>query len=78
MTADNTLGANMMPEEQVMEMRHLKFRGNSIIRLNPETGENEVKDASLEGKNFLETRLYRTDSLPSDFAPQVLPRPLSI
>ena len=63
MTADSTLGANMMPEEQVMEMRHLKFRGNSIIRLNPETGENEVKDAALEGKNFLETRLYRTDSL---------------
>jgi len=65
MTADSTLGANMMPEEQVMEMRHLKFRGNSIIRLNPETGENEVKDAALEGKNFLETRLYRTDSLLS-------------
>ena len=65
MTADSTLGANMMPEEQVMEMRHLKFRGNSIIRLNPTTGENEVRDAALEGKNFLETRLYRTDSLLS-------------
>ena len=63
MTADNTLGANMMPEEKFMEMRHLKIRGNNIIRLNPETGENEVKDAALEGKNFLETRLYRTDSL---------------
>ena len=63
MTADSTLGANMMPEEQVMEMRHLKLRGNSIIRLNPDTGKNEEIDASLEGKNFLETRLYRTDSL---------------
>ena len=63
MTADNTLGANMMPEEQVMVMKHLKFRGNTIIRLNPATGINERVDASLEGKNFLETRLYRTDSL---------------
>ena len=63
MTADSTLGSNIMPEEQVMEMRHLKFRGNKIIRINPETGTNEEYDASLEGKNFLETRLYRTDSL---------------
>lgn len=63
MTADSTLGANMMPEEQVMEMRHLKFKGNKIVRLNPDTGKNEEIDASLEGKNFLETRLYRTDSL---------------
>ena len=63
MTADETLGSNMMPEEQVMVMRHLKFQGNKIIRLNAETGENEEVDASLDGKNFLETRLYRTDSL---------------
>ena len=63
MTADNTLGANMMPEGQVMVMKHLKFQGNTIIRLNPATGMNERVDASLEGKNFLETRLYRTDSL---------------
>ena len=65
MTADTTLGSNMMPEEQVMVMRHLKFKGNKIVRLNVATGENEVVDASLEGKNFLETRLYRTDSLLS-------------
>jgi hypothetical protein len=65
MTADSTLGANMMPEEQVMEMRHLKIRGNKIIRYNPDTEKNEVRDAALEGKNFLETRLYRTDSLLS-------------
>lgn len=63
MTADSTLGANMMPEGQVMEMRHLKFRGNKVIRYNPDTEKNEERDASLEGKNFLETRLYRTDSL---------------
>lgn len=63
MTADSTLGSNIMPEEQVMEMRHLKFRGNKIIRINPETGTNQEYDASLDGKNFLETRLYRTDSL---------------
>ena len=65
MVADNTLGSDMMPAGQVMVMRHLKFQGNKIIRLNPTTGENEVEDASLEGKNFLETRLYRTDSLIS-------------
>ena len=65
MTADSTLGSNMMPEEQVMVMRHLKFKGNKIVRLNPETGSNEIVDAGAEGKNFLETRLYRTDSLLS-------------
>ena len=65
MTADETLGSNIMPEDQVMVMRHLKFKGNKIIRLNTTTGENEEVDASLEGKNFLETRLYRTDSLLS-------------
>ena len=65
MTEDSTLGSNMMPEEQVMVMRHLKFQGNNIIRLNPDSGQNEVIDASLEGKNFVETRLYRTDSLLS-------------
>ncbi len=65
MTADNTLGSNIMPEEQVMVMRHLKIRGNTIIRLDTTTGKNEEVDASLDGKNFLETRLYRTDSLLS-------------
>lgn len=65
MTADNTLGSDIMPEGQVMVMRHLKFQGNKIISFNATTGENEVKDASLDGKNFLETRLYRTDSLIS-------------
>ena len=65
MTADSTLGANMMPEEQVMEMRHLKFQGNKIIRYNFNSEKNDSIDVSLEGKNFLETRLYRTDSLLS-------------
>ena len=65
MTADNTLGSNFMPEDQVMVMRHLKFQGNNIIRLNATTGTNEVVDAGAEGKNFVETRLYRTDSLLS-------------
>lgn len=65
MVTDNTLGSDIMPEGQVMVMRHLKFQGNKIIRFNATTGENEVIDASLDGKNFLETRLYRTDSLIS-------------
>ena len=65
MIADDTLGSNIMPEEQVMVMRHLKFQGNKIIRYNPNTEKNEEVDASLEGKNFFETRLYRTDSLLS-------------
>lgn len=65
MVTDNTLGSDIMPEGQVMVMRHLKFQGNKIISFNATTGENEVKDASLDGKNFLETRLYRTDSLIS-------------
>jgi len=57
MVTDNTLGSDIMPEGQVMVMRHLKFQGNKIISFNATTGENEVKDASLDGKNFLETRL---------------------
>ncbi len=65
MTADSTLGSNMMPEEQVMVMRHLKFKGNTIVRYNDATQKNEETDVSLEGKNLLETRLYRTDSLLS-------------
>ena len=65
MTADNTLGSNIMPEEQVMVMRHLKIKGNTIVRYNPDTESNEEIDASLDGKNFVETRLYRTDSLLS-------------
>ena len=65
MTADSTLGSNIMPEDQIMVMRHLKFQGNKIIRYNSNSETMEVIDASLEGKNFLETRLYRTDSLLS-------------
>lgn len=60
MVADTTLGSDIMPEEQVMVMRHLKFKGNTIVRLNSETGKNEEVKS---GKKFLETRLYRTDSL---------------
>ncbi len=59
MTADNTLGSNMMPEEQVMVMRHLKFKGNNIVSIGSD-GSNETV---ASGKNFIETRLYRTDSL---------------
>lgn len=62
MTEDNTLGSNIMPEGQIMTMRHLTFRGSKIIAYNPETEKNEVTDT---GKEFLETRLYRTDSLIS-------------
>jgi hypothetical protein len=66
MTADTTLGSNMMPEEQVMVMRHLKIQGNTVIRYSSDNGGHEdIKDESLNGKNFLETRLYRTDSLLS-------------
>ena len=58
---DYTLGSNMMPEEQMMVMRHLKFQGNNKICFNPETGANKI--SPIEGENLLETRLYRTDSL---------------
>lgn len=59
MTADSTLGSNMMPEEQVMVMRHLKFKGNNIVKI----GDNGSNETVPSGKNFIETRLYRTDSL---------------
>ena len=65
MTADNTLGSNIMPEDQIMVMRHLKIKGNKIVRYNPNNDANEEIDAENEGKNFVETRLYRTDSLLS-------------
>ena len=65
MTADNTLGSNIMPEDQIMVMRHLKIKGNKIVRYNPNSEANEEVNAENEGKNFIETRLYRTDSLLS-------------
>ena len=65
MTADNTLGSDIMPEGQVMVMRHLKYQGNTKIYFNAETDKNESVDLSQEGKNLIETRLYRTDSLLS-------------
>lgn len=55
-----TLGSNIMPNDQVMEMRHLKFKGNTIVRLNAETGTNE---AVPSGEVFIETRQYRSDSV---------------
>ena len=33
MTADSTLGSNIMPEDQIMAMRHLKFQGNKHLHL---------------------------------------------
>ena len=62
MTADDTLGSNIMPEDQVMLMRHVKIRGGDIIRYNEESQKNETIKT---GKKFFETRLYRTDSLLS-------------
>ena len=62
MTEDSTLGVGIMPESQAMVMRHLKIRGNELIRYNEELGTNEVVKT---GKQLLETRLYRTDSLLS-------------
>ena len=65
MVADSTLGSNMMPEDQVMVMRHLKYQGNTKIYFNSDTEKNEKIDLSLNGKNLIETRLYTTDSLIS-------------
>ena len=65
MTADDTLGSNIMPEDQVMVMRHVKFQGNKIIHLDTSTGSNKTVDTLSSGENYLETRLYRTDSLLS-------------
>jgi hypothetical protein len=62
MTVDNTLGSDIMPEGQVMVMRHLRIRGGDLIQYNDQTQKNEVVNT---GKRFLETRLYRTDSLLS-------------
>ena len=64
---DNTLGEEIMPENQAMVMRHLKFKGNNIIRYNQTTGENEESngDPSYAGKNFFESRQFRTDSVIS-------------
>lgn len=66
MVADSTLGSNLMPEEQVMVMKHLKYQGNNIIRINSD-GTNEKFPAN--GKNFVETRQFRTDSILSSNIP---------
>ena len=62
MTADSTLGVDIMPEGQAMVMRHLKIRDGKLIRYNAELGTNEEVKT---GEHYLETRLYRTDSLLS-------------
>ena len=60
MVADSSLGSDIMPESQVMVMRHLKYQGNTKISFDGETGKSEtVLD------NLLETRLYSTDSVVS-------------
>ena len=48
MTADDTLGSNIMPEGQIMTMRHLTFRGSKMIAYNAETEKNEVTDTGKE------------------------------
>ncbi len=65
MVADNTLGSDIMPEGQVMVMRHLKYQGNTKIYFDAEADRNTKVDLAQEGKNLIETRLYRTDSLVS-------------
>ncbi|MBR2326301.1 MAG: DUF4270 family protein [Alistipes sp.] len=62
MTADNTIGYDIVPESQKMELRHLKFRGNNVVTID-ENG--YVQTSPLVGKNLVETRQYRTDSLLS-------------
>ena len=49
MVADSTLGSNLMPEEQVMVMKHLKYQGNNIIRINSDgTNKREVSGQRQE------------------------------
>ena len=62
MVEDSSLGSNIMPEDQIMLMKHLKYQGNNIIRIN-DAGTNEKFPVS--GKNFIETRQFRTDSILS-------------
>ena len=62
MEADNTIGFDIVPESQKMELRHLKFRGNNLIQID-KNGYNV--STPLTGKNLVETRQYRTDSLLS-------------
>lgn len=62
MVADSTLGSNLMPEDQVMVMKHLKYQGNNIIRINTD---GTLQKFPAEGKNFVETRQFRTDSILS-------------
>lgn len=61
MVADSTLGSDIMPEGQVMVMRHLKYQGNTKISFNADAGVNVEEELD----NLIETRLYRSDSLVS-------------
>ena len=63
MHSDNTIGSDIMPQGQAMVMRHLKFKGNTVISFDATSGEPTSKN--LEGSNYFETRQYRTDSLIS-------------
>lgn len=59
MTADDTLGSNMMPEGQLLEMRHLKYQGNTKLYFDADLDRN----VTTELGTLIETRQYRTDSL---------------
>ena len=56
---DSSLGGEIMPENQAMVLRHLKLRGNKIIKYN---GDNSGYPAPSP---LIESRQFRTDSVIS-------------
>ena len=62
-TADPSLGYEMVPGHQKMEMRHITFKGGKVIRF--DAAVNRYTEHPAPGGNFFETSLYRTDSLLS-------------
>lgn len=65
---DETLGYEMLPQNQKMIMRHLTFKGGKAIKFDTQNSTDDESvyiETPAPSGNFFETTLYRTDSLIS-------------
>ena len=65
---DETLGYEMLPQNQKMIMRHLTFKGGKVIKFDTQNSTDDESvyiETPAPSGNFFETTLYRTDSLIS-------------
>ena len=59
--ADPSLGIGLVPDRQKLEMRYKSFYADKVEKYNPE----EKSYSTVGGRNFFDTRIFRTDSIIS-------------